>query len=136
MQTRCILFAELCRLIAEVMQTSIKVCSSSTNCCHKPSMHLVDIADFVHTFADIVQTQSRQYAEYHTPCVWDTFLLSSVVNFITVLWGLQDLRGAKGTGQCSLLPGASTGRGAERPRVVWLIRSSAISGGGLRRLTG
>ena len=30
-------------------------------------MHLVDNADFVHTFADIVQTQSRQYAEYHTP---------------------------------------------------------------------
>ena len=29
-------------------------------------MHLVDNADFVHTFADIVQTLNRHYADYHT----------------------------------------------------------------------
>ena len=36
-------------------------------------MHLVDNADFVQTFADIVQTQSRQYAEYHTRVRWAHF---------------------------------------------------------------
>ena len=56
-------------------------------------------------------------------------------NFLTVFWILQDLRGIKRTDQCWLLHDASTGREVGRPRVVWLISSSAISGGGHSRLT-
>jgi hypothetical protein len=52
-----------------------------------------------------------------------------VVNFLSVIWVLQDLHGVKETDPFWLLPGALTGREAGRPRVVWLIRSSAISGG-------
>ncbi len=59
-----------------------------------------------------------------------------MANFFTVLWSLQDLRGVKATDPSWLLPGASTGGEAGRPSVVCPIRSNAISGGGLRRLTG
>ena len=83
-------------------------------------------------FADIEQTMQTTI---HV-CIWNTFLLSSVASFLTALWFLQDPHGIKGTDQSSLLPGVSTGREAGRPRVVWQIRSSTISGGGLRRLTG
>ncbi len=59
------------------------------------------------------------------------------IKYVSNLIFLQDLRGVKGKNPCWLLPGGSTGREAGRPRVlVWLIRSSAISGGGLRRVTG
>ena len=64
-------------------------------------MHLVDNADFVHTFADIVQTQTRQYADYHTRVRLAHFSVVISCEFHYCALGLQDLRGAKGTGQCS-----------------------------------
>ena len=85
-------------------------------------------ADFMHSYADIVQTLNKHYAEYHTRV--------HLAHVPYLALGLQDLQGIKETGHCSLLPGASTGREAGRPRVVWLIRSSAIYGGGHSRLTG
>ncbi len=48
------------------MQTSIKVCVSRTFLLHTPSMHKMNNADFVHIFADIMQTLNRHYADYHT----------------------------------------------------------------------
>ncbi len=83
-------------------------------------------ADFMQIFADVVQTLNKHYADYNARVHLAHF---SVVDFLKVSWGLQDLRGVKETGQCWLLPGALTGREAGRPRVVWLIRSNAISGG-------
>jgi len=56
----------MCRLCAEVMQTSIKVCVSRTFFYHMPSMHKMNHADFMHTFADIMQTLCRHYADYYT----------------------------------------------------------------------
>ena len=104
-------------------------------------MHEISNADFMHTFADpcrhdadimhtycrLVKTLCRHDADYRIE-VHDVYAQG---NFLTVFWILQDLRGIKGTDPCWLLPGASTGREVERPRVVWLILSSAISGGGL-----
>jgi hypothetical protein len=74
-------------------------------------------------------------------CIWTILLFAYAKdaqgNFLTALWVLQNLCGVKGTELCWLpvLPGASTGREAGRPRVVWLIRSSEISGGWSSRLT-
>ena len=96
----------------------------------------MDNADFVHTFADIVQTQTRQYADYHIHVCLAHFSVVISCEFHYRALGLQDLRGVKGMDQCWLLPCVLMGREAGRPRVVWLIRSNAISGGGLRRLTG
>ena len=95
----------------------------------------MEYADFVHTFADIVQTQTRQYADYRIRVCLAHFSVAISCEFHYSALGLQDLRGAKGTDPCWLLPAASTGREAGRPRVVWLIRSSVISGGGHSRLT-
>jgi hypothetical protein len=70
---------------------------------------LVGEADSMHTCADIVQTLNRHYADYHAR-----------VHLAHVPYralGLQDLRGIKETGHCSLLPGASMGQEARRPRV-------------------
>ena len=71
--------------------------------------------DFHRLYADMMQTFIQE-------CIWRNVLLSYAKyaqgDFLTVLWGLQDLRGVKGTGQCWLLPGSSTGREAGRPRVV------------------
>jgi hypothetical protein len=47
------------------MQTSIKVCVSRTCFGPTPSMHKMNNADFVQTFADIVQALNRHYAKYH-----------------------------------------------------------------------
>ena len=95
----------------------------------------MEYADFVHTFADIVHTLNRHYADYHTRVylVHFSVVISGKIPYSAL--SLQDLRGAKGTDPCWLLPAASTGREAGRPRVVWLIRSSVISGGGHSRLT-
>ena len=75
-------------------------------------MHNINIADFMHTYAD----GSRHYADLVQTiiyvCNWRTYLLSSVANVLTVLLFLQDLRGVKGTDPCWLLPGAKRGREA------------------------
>jgi hypothetical protein len=69
-------------------------------------------------------------------CIWTILLLAYAKGkFLTALWVWKDLRGVKGTDTCLLFPGSSTDRGAGRPRVVWQIRSSAVSGGGRSRLT-
>jgi hypothetical protein len=60
-------------------------------------------------------------------CIWYTDKLQ----FPYYALVLKDLRGVKEMDVCWLLPGVLTGPEAERPRVVWLIRSSAISGGHL-----
>ncbi len=78
-----------------------------------------DLAHLMQTFADFLQNimhSDHDDAEYHTGDQWQ------IMNLLTVLWFLQDLHGVKRTDPCWLLPGASTGREAERPRVVWLIR--------------
>ena len=113
------------------MQTSIKVCVSHTFLFAWPSMHKTDDADIMHTYCRPVKTLCRHDADYHIG-VHDVYAQG---NFLTVFWILQDLRGVKGMDLCWLLPGVLMGREAGRPRVVWPIRSSAISGGGLRRLT-
>ncbi len=84
------------------LQTSIKSASSALFF-HTPSMHKMTNADFMQTFADIVQTLNRHYADYNARVHLAHF---SVVNFLKVSWVLQDLRGVKETGQCWLLPGA------------------------------
>ena len=79
--------------------------------------------------ADIMQTSTYVLIRHNV-------LLESVVIFRAVLWFSQVLRGVKGMDQCWLLPDVLMGREAGRPRAVWQIRSSAISGEGLRCLTG
>ncbi len=101
------------------------------------------ICDLIHTlcrlvktFADLVQTIIQHILVFF----WHNVLLSYAKyahgNFLTKLWFLQDLLGVKGAAPCWLLLGASTGHEAGRPRAVWLIRSSAISGEGRSRHTG
>jgi hypothetical protein len=135
MQTSCRLFAEMCRLDAEVMQTSTKVCVSRTFFV----LRQVCTRWIMKTLCTLLQTSSRKKTDIvqtiKLVCNWHAFLLSSMANCLIVLWFLQDLRGIKGTDPCWLLPGASRGREAGRPRVVWLIHSSAISGG-VSHLTG
>jgi hypothetical protein len=57
--TKCTPNADLCRFYAEMMQNSIKVCVSRTFLLHTPSMHNMNNADFVQTFADIKQTEKK-----------------------------------------------------------------------------
>jgi hypothetical protein len=83
-----------------------------------------------------VQAKRRHYADFWSFVGLASMHRESVVNSRTMLWVLLDLRGVKGTDPFWLLLGTLTGREAGRPRVVWPMRSSAISGGGLRRLTG
>jgi hypothetical protein len=125
------------------MQTSTKMCILRTFLFSYAKNAQGKYADLIHTLCRLVKTFCRLGADYNT--TYTSVHLTQCLlpyakyahgNFLTKLWFLQDLRGVKGTAPCWLLPGASTGREAGRPRAVWPIRSSAITGEGHNRLTG
>ena len=79
MQTWCRLCAEMCRLQAELMQTSIKVCVSRTFFYHTPIMHKLNHADFMYTFTDIMQTLCSYDADY--------YMLVHLAHFYVIITG-------------------------------------------------
>ncbi len=93
-------------------------------------------ADFVQTFADIVQTINRYCADFHIRVHLALFpvVISGKFPYCDLIFA--GLHGIKGTDPCSLPPGALTVLEAGRPREIWQILSSAISGGGHSRHTG
>ena len=62
MHTLCRLLQIYCRIDADLY----KCVQLEHFFCHTPSMHNMIHADFVHTYADIMQTLNRHYADYHT----------------------------------------------------------------------
>ncbi len=113
MQTLCTNFADLCRLYADIMQKSIQVCSWHNFLYSYPNYAQ-------NTLCRLTQTSCRHDADCHT--IFMMHKGGQLQKFLSVLWFLQDLRDFEGMAPCWLLPGASTGREARRPRVVWLIR--------------
>jgi hypothetical protein len=95
-------------------------------------MHEINHADFVHTHVDIEQTLKRHFADYTAReyLAHFSFVISGNFLYCAVI-----SPGPTWTDPCLLLPGASTGREAGRPRVVWQILSFAISEGGHSRQT-
>ena len=72
-QPRVLKNADLMRTLCRLLQTYCRTDADLYKCvqlehffCHTPSIHNRNHADFVHTYADIMQTLNRHYAHYHT----------------------------------------------------------------------
>ncbi len=156
MHAWCILFTDLCRHHADIMQTSIQVCIWRNVLFTYAKYAQGNYADLRHTlcrleirklrrlYADLVQTIIQPW--HIQVFIWPNVLLSYAKYYMVTWISFKSLftgklpsfgfcrtyavRGVtEGTAPCWLLPGVSTDREAGRPRVVWPIRSSAPSAG-------